>query len=60
MQRIMREMQRRGYKIDETRMIAFEGIPECFDGDWSETIESRQIVLDRINLRKREKPWLYG
>ena len=58
-ERVKSEMIRRGYNLDETRNPGFDGLPdECY-GDWDETEVARRIVLERIALRKAEKPHLY-
>lgn len=53
------EMVRRGYHPDHSRIVAFEGFPPEFYGQWTPTPESRNIVLSRITQRIAEKPWLY-
>lgn len=53
------EMTRRGYQYDPTREIPFIGFAPEFNNDWQETEQARILVLDRINLRKSEKPHLY-
>lgn len=57
--RVQQEMIARGYFVDILRDPGFTGLPdECY-GSWEETPEARAIVLERIALRKAEKPHLY-
>ena len=56
---LIEEMVRRGYHLDMSRNPGFDDLPvECY-GDWNETPEARILVLERIALRKSEKPYLY-
>lgn len=58
--RLIDEMKKRGYNYDQYRDVAFmENIPTIFYGDWKETEEARNEVIERIRLRVSEKPHLY-
>lgn len=57
--RLADEMERRGYKPDRTRKVAFENFPEEFYNNWESTTDDDMIVQERINLRISQKPHLY-
>lgn len=57
--RLADEMERRGYKPDRSRVIAFAGLPLEFYKTWESTFEDDEIVRDRIALRIAQKPHLY-
>lgn len=58
-ERVSMEMLNRGYFVDSSRDPGFTGLPEQCYGTWEETPEARAIILERIALRKAEKPHLY-
>jgi deoxyribonuclease (pyrimidine dimer) len=53
------EMEYRGYNPDRSRKEAFSGFPNEFYNNWSSTQEDDELVLERINLRISQKPYLY-
>jgi deoxyribonuclease (pyrimidine dimer) len=57
--RLVNEMQQRGYTTTMDRAAAFTGFSKEFYGQWQETPIARDIVLERINARKAQKPHLY-
>jgi len=57
--RLADEMERRGYKPDRSRKVAFDNFPAEFYNDWNSTIVDDMIVIERINLRISQKPHLY-
>ena len=57
--RLVYEMKQRGYTTNIDRANSFMGFPEEFYGQWQETPIARDIVLERINARKAQKPHLY-
>lgn len=54
------EMERRGYKADRSRAVAFDGFDEMWYGNWVATQRDAQIILDRIKEKKLQKPHLYA
>lgn len=53
------EMDRRGFKPDRSRDVAFQGFDPQWMGDWQSTQVDDDLVRDRIALRISEKPHLY-
>jgi len=57
--RLCKEMQNRGYAPDWSRVKAFDNFSVLFYNDWVGSEVDRDIVLQRIEMRKQEKPHLY-
>lgn len=57
--RLVGEMQARGYTPDISRKTAFDGFDSVWYGDWASTADDDKIVIERINLRISQKPHLY-
>lgn len=57
--RLCQEMERRGYKFDHMRGLAFSGFDHDFYCDWHSTDKDDDIVRERIALRISQKPHLY-
>lgn len=57
--RLVAEMQARGYTPDTSRKEAFLGFDNVWYGDWESTPADDAIVTERINLRIAQKPHLY-
>lgn len=57
--RLVAEMQSRGYTPDTSRKEAFLGFDNVWYGDWESTPADDAIVTERINLRIAQKPHLY-
>ncbi|RYG97237.1 endonuclease V [archaeon] len=53
------EMEKRGYKADRSRAIAFEGFPIYYNNDWLANEVDNVLIHERIALRISEKPHLY-
>ena len=56
---LAREMERRGYNADWTRIRAFDGFDDIWYGDWVASSVDNNIVTERINFRIQQKPHLY-
>jgi deoxyribonuclease (pyrimidine dimer) len=56
---LTKELIRRGYEIDSSRHMDFEGIPYVFFKNASYSSEDRKIVKERIETRVSEKPTFY-
>lgn len=57
--RLVEEMQARGYTPDTSRKVAFDGFDDMWYGDWVATPADDALVIERINLRISQKPHLY-
>lgn len=57
-QRLVTEMERRGYSPDPLRVTAHFGFDVEFNNDWQATAEDNQLVQSRINERISQKPHL--
>lgn len=57
---LVKEMEFRGYTTDISRKEAFNGLPHEFYNNWESSRDDDAIVLDRIRLRKEQKPHLYS
>lgn len=57
--RIAAELVSRGYEPDMSRIVAFDGLPKEFYGNWKATETDNNIVRGRIALRISQKPHLY-
>jgi len=57
--RLCQEMDRRGYKFDHMRGVAFSGFDNEFYNNWNSTPSDDTIVRERIALRISQKPHLY-
>lgn len=57
--RLADEMERRGYKPDRKRVVAFDGFDKQWYGDWESNDTADSIVMERINFRISQKPHLY-
>lgn len=57
--RLCREMVRRGYTPDYSRVAAFDGFDDDFYQDWTATPRDLKLISERIALRISERPHLY-
>jgi deoxyribonuclease (pyrimidine dimer) len=57
--RLCMEMNRRGYKFDHMRGVAFSGFDNEFYNSWNSTPADDEIVKERIAFRISQKPHLY-
>lgn len=57
--KLVAEMQARGYTPDVSRKTAFDGFDNMWYGDWASTPADDAIVIERINFRISQKPHLY-
>jgi deoxyribonuclease (pyrimidine dimer) len=57
--KLVAEMQARGYAPDVSRKTAFDGFDNMWYGNWTSTPADDAIVIERINFRISQKPHLY-
>lgn len=58
-EKLVVEMERRGYKADRDRRFMFDLLDEDWFGLWTATAEDNAIVQERIDYRISQKPHLY-
>jgi deoxyribonuclease (pyrimidine dimer) len=57
--KLIEEMEQRGYTPDPLRVMAFIGFDPEFNNDWESTPEADEIIHNRIAFRIAQKPHLY-
>jgi len=57
--RLVNELQNRGYNLDQTRQLDLSGIPSTFFNDWNATPADDAVLEQRIKEKIAMKPSWY-